>query len=769
MHTGRFRIAHSPEVEVLTFRAAGFEQKTIGVASLGQSTALEGPIDLGEVLLTPIESAAVVVRDADGQPQRGVRTVWRGARRVQGTAGPNGWIESRAASEHGGVELTTNGFGRASLAIGGPSEVAILNAEGVEWRRFVLRPKETKVVIQPTGVATICFVDAVNGNPIQGLGVKFWVPEELDAVVQRRATDEDGCVGLPPTRRPCMIRGETQVGFAEWTSEWEGVLAISGRGAQLGFSGLRGGNTVTVQVRSESLGLQLVHAGTGDPIAAAPYELALQRMDESTGVREWLRSALCEKGPVAREHDLMPYVLQGWLRFPLGQRYHQRIEQANAHEDTNLVLWVDGFVPDDEIDWQRVLDGWQGPVELEPARRKFLRVLDSEGEPYRGPLRVEDPAHRFVVAEHPGTRGEAQILGPLDWFGDAWQVRLGEEVVTLSGEEIREQDVLTIKAQSQLGSVRVVGVPPRFAGELVAIRHQPPWTLHNGVGTEQGEKGLRWEIGGLAPGAYLVGPPDWVWGLFRHAARPGMHHPDQLASQRVVEVRAGEVTNVDWDPAWGSGTSLAGRIQVTGPGASSIFLVPLYGIDVARYEQAPHVFFGRGRSHRIPLAADGTYRTPEGAPVPSLLMVCMPHRAHHVPMAWGQGGLQLLESIVPGESCQLELSNLHFQWKGPLPEPKSLVFQLEGTPLRYPVRGPVTSREVVWTPTARESNLVVPSVLTTTTQAVFHSRVERDPQTQKHIRRKRVVPIPWPSTPEGHVIWSQAVLDRYPEEVIPLD
>jgi len=216
---------------------------------------------------------------------------------------------------------------------------------------------------------------------------------------------------------------------------------------------------------------------------------------------------------------------------------------------------------------------------------------------------------------------------------------------------------------------------------------------------------------------------------------------------------------VPWSREWANAVTYTGHVRVTG-GSARPFVIPVYGLEATSDSFGPRVAVARGTPERIALGPQGTYEIAAGAPAPDMMLVCIPTPSFGQAINWEGGSALIVETILPGESCDIVLGTLDLQWNE-APAQEGIAFELERSPLRHSVSGPAAVLRVNWDLGAGQNRLILHNVPVSTNGVLF-TRYTKNPKTGERSSWERRIPIRWDSDRHCKMVWSQDFLERYP-------
>jgi len=681
--SGRFELDERHRgARVLRVRERGFEALE---ADAAPCFTAEGAV----LRLVPLARTGVRVVDAAGAPLGDVRVTWRALAWTRAAEFSDTSRNAPAFAGEAAHETRTDSDGRAHCALGRSSCAIVHDRRGAGLEQIVaLAPGEERTVVLGA-LIELQLVDFDSREPCVDLELAAWAPSEPESFARALRSDASGRVRLAWMGSPVLVRLARGANFqaeliplgegAERTGyvrEFRSMLRISAPC-----------ETLLVGVHRRGARVRLVDSVTGESVDTL---VRIERPRENCGGAPADAPDRCTLySPRSGFHkpDVIVRSRGGELDLP------PPLAQAKATPGgaQAFALVPAGFRPARfALDAaQRARDAAPHVVALERVPQRRLRVSDSLGRAYRGPVTLFAPRENvYVWSAHHSVDG---VHGPFDHYGG--EVVFGGhriDAATLDAQELVE---LVLPAPS--GVLEVFRAPPNVAlGALVASL--PPGESEcEFTPSMRTPYGCRFE--GLPAGSYLVGPREWVLGTQMNSIAPGAKLTDALVPLPTrVDVPDGATVRVEWNSCWSAGRAIRGELRVTSPTPTTLVLAPHYACGsnegALSGTRGPWFVYGRS-SARLPLELDGAYRIAVDDPLPWLLAVAVPTDAE-----WGsQQGLQFVQTLRPGESAHIDLCSLVLRWEGATP---SNVLDLEfDTPpesLRYPLSSPFTKRRAVW-------------------------------------------------------------------------
>lgn len=679
--SGRFELDERHRgARVLRVRERGFQALE---ADAAPCFTAEGAV----LRLVPLARAGVRVVDAAGAPLADVRVVWRA---LAWTRAAEFSDTSRNAPTFAGEaahETRTDSDGRAHCVLGRSSCAIVHDPRGAGLEQLVaLAPGEERTVVLGA-LIELQFVDFDSREPCAELELAAWAPSEPESFARALRTDASGRARLAWTGSPVLVRLARGANF-------QAELVPLGEGAErAGYvrefrSMLRipaPREVLLVGVRKRGARVRLVDSATGESVDTL---VRIKRPREN-----------CAGAPAAAPDRCTLYTPRSGFHRPdviVRSRGGELdlpppLAEAEPRAVEAFALVPAGFRPARfELDAaQRARDAVPHVVQLESVPQRRLRILDSLGRAYRGPVTLFAPRENVLVwsARH----SVDGVHGPFDHYGG--DVVFGGhriDAATLDAQELVE---LVLPAPS--GVLEVFGAPPNVAlGALVASL--PPGESEcEFAPSVRTPDGCRFE--GLPAGSYLVGPREWVLGAQVNSMAPGAKLTDALVPLPTrVHVPDGATVRVQWNPCWSAGREIRGELRVTSPTPTALVLAPYFACGsnegALSGTRGPWFVYGRSRA-RLPLDLNGAYCIAADNPLPWLLVVAVPTDAE-----WGsQQGLQFVQALRPGESAHIDLCSLVLRWEGATPSNVlDLEFETPPESLRYPLSAPLTKRRAVW-------------------------------------------------------------------------
>lgn len=214
---------------------------------------------------------------------------------------------------------------------------------------------------------------------------------------------------------------------------------------------------------------------------------------------------------------------------------------------------------------RRLLSGTPYRVELEPIRDSAVRLIDTNGTPYRGNVVVREGYGEFsrgglVVRTRPDANG---IVGPIRSSGGSLTVlaATGYSFGTVTPESLRDDasvPSLTIPTPAQIDVEIPAGVETQIycvsdlKGRLSGVRSQNRISFVN-----------------LTPGRYRVGPLESMECVGLAVANGIPAHP--------IEVGPGERRAFAWNESWNPGQRHRSRVVARGVSLADLAVIPLFG------------------------------------------------------------------------------------------------------------------------------------------------------------------------------------------------
>jgi hypothetical protein len=679
--SGRFELDERHRgARVLRVRERGFEALE---ADAAPCFTAEGAV----LRLVPLVRAGVRVVDAAGAPLADVRVVWRALAWTRAAEFSDTSRNAPAFAGEAAHETRTDSDGRAQCALGRSSCAIVHDPRGTGLEQIVaLAPGEERMVVLGS-LIELQFVDFDSREPCAELELAAWAPSEPESFARALRTDASGRARLAWTGSPVLVRLARGANFqaeliplgvgAERTGyvrEFRSMLRIPAPCESL-----------PVGVRRRGARVRLVDSVTGESVDTL---VRIERPRENCGGASADAPDRCTLyTPRSGFHrpDVIVRSRGGELDLP------PPLAEAQPSSVQAFALVPAGFRPARfELDAaQRARDAAPHVVELERVPQRRLRVSDSLGRAYRGPVTLFAPRENvYVWSARYSVDG---VHGPFDHYGG--DLVLGAhriDAATLDAQELVE---LVLPAPS--GVLEVFGAPPNVAlGALVASL--PPGESEcEFTPSARTPDGCRFE--GLPAGSYLVGPREWVLGAQMDSIAPGAKLTDALVPLPTrVDVPEGATVRVEWNSCWSGGREIRGELRVTSPTPTTLVLAPYYacGSNEGALSGTSGPWFVYGRSSaRLPLKLDGAYRIAVDDPLPWLLAVAVPNDT-----VWGsQQGLQFVQTLRPGESAHIDLCSLVLRWEGTTPSNMlDLEFETPPESLRYPLSTPLTKRRAAW-------------------------------------------------------------------------
>ncbi len=753
--TGRFSISGVGNQRDFLIRATGYQDKayTLPVALIPNGSG----VDLGVIALEPKRLATLRILTEYGVPVEGVRTQWMRRPEIRKRNGLE-WLDEPVREGAEMIELLSDQHGLVSTGVSGRVVVAVLSPTGgQELGRLTIRGTEEKEFVLPSCLARIRFTWGGTGEPLVGEGIQSWKPGECDAIATSYTTDGDGWIDVLPSDQPILLSGTRQAKFYKWDTTSNRRLNPESVERGVGFESLVCGESLEVQVSNSTLSIELVDARSGLSIPDAYYHLEQGRSRlaaEHLNPREFAHAARRTETALWRR-TLAPAIQNGVLQFPVDGSYEQLDISNSSEELVWPLLLVDGYAPRVLSEWNEILAGWQGPIALDPVPARFLRVVHPGGSEYRGVVKVLSPTERVVCFESDGHQGKEGPHGPFDWYGGGLRVLLGSHQIDVSPAQIESSEIIEVTYPVEAGSIRILGVPSTYGGTISALMTSGTWHEHSVESGEAVNGEIVWEIRGLAPGSYLVGPPEWCWGALHHRS-----------SDLRSPVSAGSTTDVRWRAEWASESEISGQINLFGISMEQVYLKPFYGIDEGGRGATPSVYFGRHRSGRIPVSPSGKYTISVGDPVPSFIAVCTPWNIRE-DWSWrtDTNTVCILDTLRPGQSCDTGLGTFIFEWKGDRPDRNAITAVYGERSLQHGLDSPTLR---IWDAFKLDPDgpvrLALSAPLSLSALRIC-GRTPRSADTGERTYFTRTVEVNWGSDLTSHLLLDNEKLASNPREI----
>ena len=689
----------------------GFEELDVAAAP----AFAEGGVELR---LKGSRAAALYVEHSDGRPAEGVSVTWRALDPLT-VARP---ARERATSENNVAaashERLTGSNGVVELALGVAAQVELRDPRAPDAAQFVqLLPGEQRTVVLGPLLA-VRFVDFVSREPLPGLEVDAWPVREFGSLARALVADSNGVVRLAWSSAPLLLRLPGARAYEAELRPLSAGAERTGYGAEY-LTMLRidepprnSDDELLVGVRRCGQRLRLVDAATREPVEA---DVVVMTVDVGPcGVRGAEQPGRCTwYSPSARgaRLDSVQRSTGGLLDLSCGL-YAPDGGPKTANPTLELVLLAAGHAPK-RFTAPSTPPQDRAPLELELERvpQRWLRVEHENGRPFRLDVDVFAPSVDMLVWIS-GGRPDG-LHGPFDAL-DGDVIALGRRIPAAAWAN---SDTYTLRVPNDTGAIEIVGAPPGVSlGAFVARTPPDGWTFEFAP-TSLTADGCRFDA--LPASSYLVGPREWTRAAELQSVSPGSFGGASKPRAVRVAVPPGETVRVPWVSCWAAGRELAGQVTWRGAARPDLRLVPYYACGSGEGPQhargAPGFSFGRSTRY-VPLDRNGAYRIAPDDPLPWLLAVCVADER-----AWGSSqGLQVVESIRPGESVELSFATLILRWDGAPPEkPQVVSYEIAADSLRHPLSTFHRVRRRTWN-TASPLNLDF--VPTRVSEVLIHGR-----------------------------------------------
>ncbi len=690
-HDGFFEFdTQSCELSRLTVAAARYRTREL--------SASEVQLEPLEILLEPALRSAVKVVNEQGAPLPGAIVEWSALDEQAAGARTRDAILSRVVRSGESNSTQTGADGLAHVPAGLNTVASVRATEGGPVTCVRVAPAQTVLVVLPSSLVSVRFVDAGSFAPLSGLEFDLWSPRAIHRLAAPQTSDSDGVIRFPADWRPVVLRLS---GAAVWQQTLEPLspgLARDGFGGDerpmLRIEHASDGEEFTVAVRSAGGRLRLIDAVTRTPIDGLarvelkPRDCLLPEEEMrcvSHSPRAW--SGDRDGNLVVRGGELaIPTLGAEAEALPLAQRAERRV-----------AISVEGYRPA-SVEFTNLPRRHELlEVELTPDLARWVRVVHTDDSPFQESVVLYSRSAKSFLWNSRGASDGRH--GPFDWPGGDVFVRIegdnGPWERKLDASELENNTVAALTVEGGSGSIRLIEIPPGLEGlDLLACGGRAMSRLqHTATALDAGEA----RFTNLPAGQYLVGPAKWVRSTI---AQTVVDDAERLGEDGVgrgrIQVRPGEESIVRWDVRWLAQVPIEGRVRVIGRSTTQPFLVPLYthhGVGAPGSGTAtPKLVLSR-RSPRIELDFDGRYRIDAQEPLPSLMAVCLPLDA-----PWGSVlGFQVVESIRPGDSVDVATADIRLigdpSKSGAL---ASVRWEVPPSSLRAPVKTFHAARELRW-------------------------------------------------------------------------
>jgi len=691
--TGSFDLSGEHAIpEYLRASAPGYSVKEILGSDIERGQSIE-------IRLTSSASAKIVVQDEDHNPIQSAPVEWAAEAQPNIKENASSWIYSLPAEKGRILRKLTDAQGQSKLAIGCISRVAVTDPRTNLKMQVRIKPGEERVIVLSSKTIQVRVADEMN-KPLSDLHLVWWMPLLDGSTASEASTDAEGLVHLPIVSFPVLLRS---AGGEMWQKQWTALsrgVSVVGIGGKLRSvirvdASVNVATTLEVRVASCAGQIRIVNADSGNRISGLARLVATRQETGEEAGRRPTRSTVSMPldatddvwGTYVVENGILdvPCTLLDLVNLPAGQQQRQ------------IALAVRGFVPvrilPSDIPW----DSAAPPLEvgLKSVAQRSLRIAYADRQPCREPVRIYCPSLDAVVWREAGRNDGLQ--GPFEWGGGELVVCVGDDEswsLAVPAASLASQEVVDVTLAVATGSIVIEGVPVgAIPSSLVA-------KLGVGLGgtvfrpTVISGSECRFEA--LSPGHYCVGPAEWVAGAELQSVGQELGSVDLKPHASRAWVEPGKTTRLAWSAAWEAGRRIEGCITANGTRPKGLFLVPLYGPIGPKAEEGaggtPRMVFGR-RAPTIPLNEDGCYVIGEHDPFPRLLSICALDDG-----TWGSvQGLHALQTLMPGESVNLELGSLEFSDDGRrVGDDRRVRFCLTGESRRYPLASFHECSENTW-------------------------------------------------------------------------
>jgi hypothetical protein len=696
----------------LRVKEVGFEALDVDAAPAFQENGVK-------LRLKSSRAAALYVEHSDGRPAEGVSVTWRALdpRTVARPSRERATSEVRvAAAAH---ERFTDSNGVAELALGVAAQVELRDPRAPDGVQLVqLVPGEQRTVVLGP-LVTLRFVDFVSREPLPGFEVDAWAVREFGSLARALVADSNGVVRLAWSSAPLLLRLPGARAYEAELRPLSPGADRTGYGAEY-LTMLRidepprdPDGEFLVGVRRCGQRLRLVDAATREPVET---DVVVETVNvEACNVRGAEQPGRCTwASPRARgtRLDSVQRSTGGVLDLSCGL-YAPGGGPKTANPTLELVVLAAGYAPKRFTAPSTPPGELEAPLELELERvpQRWLRVEHANGRPFRLAVDVYAPSVDVLLWSSSG-RPDG-LHGPFDAL-DGDVIALGTRIPAAAWAI---SDTHTLRVPDATGAIEIVGAPPGVSLGAFVARMPPDGGRTEFAPTSLTADGCRFEA--LPASSYLVGPREWARAAELHSVNSGKIGESLKARAVRVAVPPGETVRVPWVSCWAAGRELSGRVTWRGAARPDLRLVPYYacggGEGPEQARGAPWFPFGRSTPH-LPLDRNGAYRIGADDPLPWLLAVCVADEA-----AWGSSqGLQVVESIRPGESVELSFATLILRWDGAASEkPKVVGYEIAAEALRHPLSTAYRVRRRTWT---TATPLTLEFVPTRTTELAIHGR-----------------------------------------------
>jgi hypothetical protein len=690
----------------------GFEELDVDAAPAFQESGVE-------LRLKGARAAAVYVEHSDGRPAEGVSVTWRllDPLTVARPSRERATSEPRVAAAVS--ERRTDSNGVCGLFLGVPAQAQVRDPRAPDDAVHVVQllPGEQRTVVLGPFV-TLRFVDFVSREPLPGLELDAWPVREFGSLARALLTDSNGVVRLPWSSAPLLLRLPGARAYEAELRPLSPGAERTGYGADY-HTMLRidepprdPDDELLVGVRRCGQRLRLVDAATREPVETDVVVLTVDAA--ACGVRGAEQPGRCTwYSPSARgaRLDSVQRSTGGLLDLLCGL-YAPDGGPGTANPTLELVLLAAGYAPK-RFTAPSTPPQDRAPLELELERvpQRWLRVVHENGRPFRLAVDVYSPSVDMWLWIS-GGRSDG-LHGPFDALDGDVRV-LG---TLIPADAWANSDTYTLRVPDDTGAIEIVGAPPGVSFGAFVARMPPDLEPTEFAPTALTSDGCRFDA--LPASSYLVGPREWARAAELHSVNSGKIGESLKARAVRVAVPPGETVRVPWVSCWAAGRELSGQVTWRAAARPELRLVPYYvcgsGEGPEHARGAPLFPLGRATPH-VPLDRNGGYRIAPDDPLPWLLAVCL---ADERP--WGSvQGLQVVESIRPGESLELSFATLILRWEGAPPsKPQIVSYEIAAESLRHPLSTFHRDRRRTWN---TASPLTLDFVPTRITEISIHGR-----------------------------------------------
>jgi hypothetical protein len=562
---GRFSLATSDRGSPIVVEADGYGARSVDASELKSPLVVE---------LHPEGHLRVRVVDPSGAPVPKAAVEFVEA--VMAKGDPRQPIREGLSDEHGLVE-----FASAVPRVARLKPPAL--GDGI-----LVRPGETGVLVSGAPCVAVELVDEHSAAPVSGVRARVRPTEGEALAAEVLVSGEDGRLAFPD--RPGGSELELLEGFVEPSDELPAPWVRRPRtGLHLPPQG-GGGALVRLPLRVGEARLLLSDAITHVPLEGK-VELALSRYARTNEIPPGFFSSF----PVRRGILRLPHVI------------------AAFSEDPNCwcLIRTSGYVLTEVAGISRAYSQAPEPlpVEVQPAKKRVLRFVNSSGVPYTAYLRVGTVDVPRVLFW--GQPNDLDGVVEVEWGGGdlvAWRIACpGERSDGNSRFELARVPAARLASDQEI----VVVVKDEGQVQMLVVHAPVGSVLHaidEGGGRTvalAGPDGVA-RFGGLLPGQILVGEAGWV---------DRNEYAEQLGTfPDAPTAKPGETLRVEYDPRWRLRQPIAGRVVLDEATAASAQLLP-------EYTTKPGAAVPIDHTYAIRVDTQGRYIVPAGDPRPERIGV----------------------------------------------------------------------------------------------------------------------------------------------------